>query len=131
MVQLEYIEQPSDNPSPMASPEKIVYNLEKYDEDLDVLPPSNSEKGAPLALNKEAPISYVINIPPGEIKGIQVNVYGGMGKEERKEGLNKPGALSLEDQALLANGIAVVNLNLVDLLKFRCVPRCNERATSY
>ncbi len=31
--------------------------------------------------------------------------------------MNKPGALSLEDQALLANGIAVVNLNLVDLLK--------------
>ncbi|MGE4349698.1 MAG: alpha/beta hydrolase family protein [Candidatus Berkiella sp.] len=117
MVQLEYIEQPSDNPSPMASPEKIVYNLEKYDEDLDVLPPSNSEKGAPLALNKEAPISYVINIPPGEIKGIQVNVYGGSEKKDRKENLNKPGKLSTEDSALLAKGIAIVELNLVDILK--------------
>ncbi|MGE4350368.1 MAG: alpha/beta hydrolase family protein, partial [Candidatus Berkiella sp.] len=117
MVQLEDVEQVSKERPKFESSKTIVYNLEGYDEGVTISPPSNSELGAPLALNTGVPIGYVINIPRGEIKGIEVSAYGGTRKEERKERLNKPGALSLEDQALLANGIAVVNLNLVDLLK--------------
>src|SRR5690606_10940902 len=56
MVQLEYIEQTFDNSPKMISPEKIVYNLENYDEGIEISSPSNSEKGAPLALNAGAPI---------------------------------------------------------------------------
>jgi dienelactone hydrolase len=117
MVQLEHVEQLSTTRQRFASPEKIVYNLEGYDEGVTISAPENSELGAPLALNPEAPIGYVINVPPGEIKGVEVNAYGGHSKNDRKEAINKPGGLGSEDQALLANGIAVVKLNLVDFLK--------------
>ncbi len=55
MVQLEDVEQVSKERPKFESSKTIVYNLEGYDEGVTISPPSNSELGAPLALNTGVP----------------------------------------------------------------------------
>lgn len=117
LIQLPFKEKKSTEIIAISEPSKIIYNLEGYDTDIEVGPPLIAEKGTLLRLNPQSPISYVINLPQGECNAVYISVYGGFEIYERKTRLHRPGWLSNEERALLAKGIAVVNLNLVDFLK--------------
>lgn len=73
--------------------------------------------GKQLSLDDNTPISYVVNLPRGEVKGVLVNVYGGFQKKDRHAQVMLSISVNPLDKQLLGNGIAVVKLNLVDVLK--------------
>jgi hypothetical protein len=104
---------------------ELVYNQDGYSEGVSLPPPGKLPRsgniikvGHPISLNRDAPIGYNIMIPQDkEIKAVFVLVYGGYQKTERKEKMIKPGPPDRLSLSLLDKGIAVVTLNLVDLLK--------------
>lgn len=65
------------------------------------------------------PIGYNIFIPEGEIKAVYVEVYGGRKAAEAKEFTNLPYLLTIFDKPILKQGIALVKLNLVDLIELK------------
>lgn len=116
----------------------IIYNQEGYTknteghEDIKDLPAENSmiKIGNPLILEnysfedenglqktQNIPIGYNIHLPKGEIKGVIIDVYGGSGIKDRINNLNRPKHIGSLEHYLLDQGIAVVTLNLIDLLE--------------
>ena len=96
---------------PSAEPSKILCNQDGYDEGVSI----KCTKGKALKLDDQTPIGYNVHLPQGEVKAIFTHVYGGHEQKDRKEKMYLPGALDALDKYLLANGIAIVKLNLVDL----------------
>lgn len=97
----------------------VIFNQTGYDEGLNLPVGENYKEGAPLSLNSDTPIGYNIYFPKGEIKAILVQVYGGFEAKDIKKERYNPGDLTYLDSILLSNGIAVITLNLVDLLKLK------------
>jgi len=120
---------------------EIIYNQEHYDEGAGGFPfPGKYDngvtfrKGKPLILKKgefikntslpnrieiekDMPIGYTIFLPNQEVKGVKIDVYGGdkahmRVKKVRFESIF-PGP---QDLFLLSKGIAIIKLNLPDLL---------------
>lgn len=125
---------------------KIIYNLDGYTTDqtgktdITDLPPASHKihKGKPIVIKagefikttetpkgsegdkveKDIPIGYDVYLPFGSIKGVLLNVYGGYKAKERVEVLSKPDMyLDSLDSYLMSQGIAVIKLNLIDLLE--------------
>jgi hypothetical protein len=113
-----------------------IYNQEHYGDDFlnNESYPSWYYRGKPLVLPKgtviedtstpagirvdeDIPIGYNIYLPKGDIKGVMVTVYGGHQKNDRQQKMYKPGVPNHLNAYLLSNGIACIQLNLVDLLE--------------
>lgn len=98
-----------DKPTPNIK--AVVHNNEGYFSGYDQK--DNYYQGAPIKFN-DAPIGYNIHLPSGEIKGIIVDVYGGANDLQHAFKPEKnPSFLNYA----LEHGMAVVTLNLPDLLK--------------
>lgn len=100
-----------DEALPSAEPSKVICNQEGYDEGVSII----CEKGQALKLDAQTPIGYNIHLPQGDVKAIFTHIYGGFQATTRKENMFLPGALDALDKYLLANGIAIIKLNLLDL----------------
>ncbi len=93
-----------------------IYNNQGY---LNSKPTGdNFKEGKQLFLDpkKKTPIGYNIHLPENKVEGIVVQVYGGHKKEPEKNAY-KPDNLTDFDKYLINRGIAVITLNLPDLLK--------------
>lgn len=121
-------------------PQEIIFNQNNYDKDVK-LPRFNNfyKEGKELRLEKgtaikntdtetygsshyipveeDVPVGYNIYVPKGDIKAVIVIVYGGYNIEQRTKKMKKPNPTDYFIQNLLSKGIAVVELNLVNLLK--------------
>lgn len=102
---------------------QLIFNQDGYDDDVEILPPelngligNKIHIGNPLTLEDGTPIGYNITLPVGDIKASIVSIYGGFSAENRKQKLYKPMALSALNEGLLSQGIAIITLNLPDLL---------------
>lgn len=116
---------------------KTIYNLQGYDEGVkDIEKKDQIFEGHPLFLaageqikdtslenpiiNPEnIPIGYNIHLPKGPLKALFVTAYGGLEVSDRIKHLCKPTDKSSLYSALLSNGIGVITLNLLDLLKLK------------
>ncbi|MBS0290622.1 MAG: hypothetical protein JSS07_11390 [Proteobacteria bacterium] len=101
------------------STKTIIYNQKGYDKGINIERNDNELLGNSLKLKDGTPIGYNIHLPEGEIKGSMVSVYGGHIASDRKELLFLPGYTDNFERALLAQGFAVIQLNLLDLLKLK------------
>lgn len=97
-------------------PSKIICNQEGYDEGVSI----SCVKGSALKLNEKTPIGYNVHLPAGDIKAVFTEVYGGHQAKNRQKDMSYPGSLHKLASYLLANGIAVVTLNLLDLREANC-----------
>ena len=97
-------------------PSETFYNLDRYDNEGLYAQNLNTTKGLPLTTEEGIPIGYVIQLPQGEVKSVLVQVYGG-GNAENKLGLWAPTTTDTKiDAKLKQEGVAIIHLNLVDLL---------------
>lgn len=112
---------------------ELVYNQQGYDAGLEdyraqnpVLYPKEGTTtkgnvvkfGQSLSLAQGVPIGYNIYLPLNtEIKAVFVHVYGGFKASMRAQRMDHPPIRSNLENYLLSQGIAVVKLNLVDLLQ--------------
>ena len=107
-----------DNPldNTFLEPSKIVYNLDRYDEGVHIENEPYLTKGLPLATEEDIPISYVVHLPQGEVKSVLVQVYGGGNTENKSRLLDIPTPSAGMDAKLQQEGVAIIHLNLIDLL---------------
>ncbi|MBS0289563.1 MAG: prolyl oligopeptidase family serine peptidase [Proteobacteria bacterium] len=96
---------------------EIIYNQQGYDEGFSYSTNPPYKVGKALNLADSTPIGYNIYLPKGLAKAVLVEVYGGNRKEDRKEKAFAPGVLTDLHKALLNKDIAVITLNLPDLLE--------------
>lgn len=110
---------------------KLIYNQDSYDKTIDGdriegLPPEGVTPlgniiriGNPLVLDEDLPIGYNIVLPYDKtVKAVMVEVYGGLGRAH-KDMMFIPSYRSELMNYLLDKGVAVITLNLVDLLRLR------------
>ena len=100
---------------------KVIYNQDKYDEGI-ILKTEGFIEGNALSFDEATPIGYNIHLPKnGDVKAICVFVYGGIQSSERADYLDEPGIFWGATKNLVAEmlgkNIAVVTLNLIDLLE--------------
>lgn len=108
---------------------KCIYNIQEYDDSplfhstsiFDYLIKHNlfnRKEGTKLTLDDQnaTPIGYNIHLPSGPPKAIMVRVYGGIQNKDKDNNVNTPLSINDLDYYLLNKGIAVVKLNLPDLL---------------
>lgn len=94
---------------------KVISNNEGYFA-------NGHNNGLPLKLKdgkKETPIGYNIYLPAGKIKAMYVSVYGGFRASDIHEKVHRPSSnrlFGIVQNNLLANNVAVIILNLPDLL---------------
>lgn len=94
----------------------LIYNNDGFEDDTKYPKHVKIKKGSALNDGKN-PVGYVIFVPQGEIKNIIVDVYGGWQTSDLAKRLHRP---LLPDDMLkefLINNTAIVQLNLLDLLK--------------
>jgi len=106
------------------SPVKLIYNQEGYKfKDLITYSSKHLFKeiklGTPIKLNEGAPIGYNIFLPEAP-KAVLVQIYPGHGTFHKDRGY-KPEDIGKFERFLLQEGIAVITLNLPDLLKLNTV----------
>src|SRR5204863_5166016 len=89
---------------------KVISNNKGYFDSLNI------DNGAQLYLD-DSPIGYNIHLPIDKINSVMVKVYGGDESEEREKSAYRPLKLNTLETHLLNNGIAIIQLNLPDLLK--------------
>lgn len=106
---------PEDDTLPSAEPSKVICNQEGYDDGVTI----SCELGRPIKLDDDTPIGYNVHLPNGEVKAILTRVYGGHEAKNRKERMYYPKDLDALDKYLLAHGVAIVYLNLVDLRELK------------
>lgn len=97
----------------------IRYNNDGYLGEYQSTSGLSVKKGQRLYLDDAhtTPIGYNIVLPKGDVKGVFVHVYGGFSPEDKEKKAFTPDGLSSLELSLLDKGVAVVTLNLPDLLK--------------
>lgn len=92
---------------------KVIYNQDGYD--IGYKWEKKYIKGKALTLADGTPIGYNIFLPEGEVKAIMVEVYGGSPDLTYFYRPDK----GFDHFFLRQQGMAIINLNLVDLLKLK------------
>jgi len=88
----------------------VIFNLTGYERFLKQKSFNNCQQGKTLSFTADTPIGYIAYVPE-QVKAVCVEVYGGGGDPFI------PNINDVHVQYLNSQGIAVVQLNLVDLLK--------------
>lgn len=101
---------------PLALPKMTICNFKGYEKGIegDEL---KCDMAKPIFLDERTPISFVAFLPEGKVKAIMTEVYGGSQANAIKEKIMTPLDLSTLDEYLLSKNIAIVKLNLIDLLE--------------
>lgn len=100
-------------PQKLGVHKSVICNQKGFDTDVKI----TCNQGNSIQLDESTPIGYNIYLPYSDVKAIVTIVYGGMQKKDRETKMFKPVDSDSFQQYLLSNGIAVVTLNLVDLLE--------------
>lgn len=111
------IEPPVKKMPDAKEPSEVIYNNTGYI--YEIPGPQfnlNLIEGKPLS-DAGTPIGYNVHLPKGEVKSVVISAYGGSQKTEKDERVYRPGAIDPSLQHLVDNGVAVITLNLPDLLE--------------
>lgn len=101
----EKLVEPITNDAP-----NIVFNLTGYERFYNQQSNRHDQQGGMLSLDADTPIGYVAYLPK-QVKAVCIKIYGGGGDPFL------PNMTDLNVNYLCRQGIAVIELNLVDLLK--------------